>query len=120
MSRLIDADKLISDIEKLNLELFEEFKCADSGGMKITSNAQMYIICESVLPRIKEQPTAFDVEKVVEQLDNLRKGYKIEANNINTPPNYTCYYKGRMRGYEHSIDIVKRGGLDDISISNKI
>ena len=68
MSRLIDADKLIEDIEKLNLELFEEFKYADSGGMKITSNAQMYIICESVLPRIKEQPTAFNVDKVVEQL----------------------------------------------------
>ena len=35
---LIDADKLIEDIEKLNLELFEEFKYADSGGMKIISN----------------------------------------------------------------------------------
>ena len=67
MSRLIDADKLISDIEKLNLELFEEFKYADSGGMKITSNAQMYIICESVLPRIKEQPTAFDIDDILRQ-----------------------------------------------------
>lgn len=76
--RLIDADKLIEDIEKLNLELFEEFKYADSGGMKISSNAQMYIICESVLPRIKEQPTAFDVEKVEKELEE-----KVENSNLN-------------------------------------
>ena len=99
MSRLIDADKLISDIEKLNLELFEEFKCADSGGMKITSNAQMYIICESVLPRIKEQPTAFDVEKVVEQLE--KESYYID---IETDM--------KVVNLNETIEIVRNGGID--------
>ena len=92
--RLIDADKLIEDIEKLNLELFEEFKYADSGGMKITSNAQMYIICESVLPRIKEQPTAFDVEKVVEQLEE-----EIKEN---------PYQSEYLAGLYKAIDIVRQ------------
>ena len=92
--RLIDADKLIEDIEKLNLELFEEFKYADSGGMKITINAQMYIICESVLPRIKEQPTAFDVEKVVEQLEE-----EIKEN---------PYQSEYLAGLYKAIDIVRQ------------
>ena len=92
--RLIDADKLIEDIEKLNLELYEEFKYADSGGMKITSNAQMYIICESVLPRIKEQPTAFDVEKVVEQLEE-----EIKEN---------PYQSEYLAGLYKAIDIVRQ------------
>ena len=95
MSRLIDVDKLIEDIEKLNLELFEEFKYADSGGMKITSNAQMYIICESVLPRIKEQPTAFNVDKVVEQLEK-----EIKEN---------PYQREYLAGLYKAIEIVKAG-----------
>ena len=112
MSRLIDADKLIEDIEKLNLELFEEFKCADSGVMKITSNAQMYIICESVLPRIKEQPTAFDVDKVVEQLKEqaelkLQEGLK-EIIPVKARP-----YLEAHNSYYEAIEIVKRGGIDE-------
>lgn len=92
MSRLIDADKLIEDV--LN-------------SMPTGSSRGVFRAF------IEEQPTAFDVEKVVEQLDNLRKEYAIEACNMNTPPKYTCYYKGRMRGYEHSIDIVREGGIDE-------
>ena len=96
--RLIDADKIHEHLEKVKKESATLVDLSHIIGFQSVVDAQ---------------PTAFDVEKVVEQLDNLRKGYKIEANNINTPPNYTCYYKGRMRGYEHSIDIVKRGGLDE-------
>lgn len=102
--RLIDADKLIEDIEKLNLELFEEFKYADSGGMKITSNAQMYIICESVLPIIKEQPTAFDVDKVISNIWDRSELIHIKHN---------CY--DEVEDYIRVTDvseIVKAGGID--------
>ena len=92
--RLIDADKLIEEIKQ---EIDMRYMYSPKGFINVINN----------------QPTSFDVDKVVEQLDNLRKEYETEANNINTPPNYTCYYKGRMRGYEHSIDIVKRGGIDE-------
>ena len=101
---LIDADKLIEDIEKLNLELFEEFKYADSGGMKITSNAQMYIICESVLPRIKEQPTAYNVDKVVEQLENYKMWKELLI--------YDLDFRERQI-IKRALEIVKAGGKDD-------
>lgn len=101
---LIDADKLIEDIEKLNLELFEEFKYADSGGMKITSNAQMYIICESVLPRIKEQPTAYNVDKVVEQLEDYKMWKELLI--------YDLDFRERQI-IKRALEIVKRGGIND-------
>ena len=101
---LIDADKLIEDIEKLNLELFEEFKYADSGGMKITSNAQMYIICESVLPRIKEQPTAYNVDKVVEQLEDYKMWKELLI--------YDLDFRERQI-IKRALEIVKRGGISD-------
>lgn len=96
--RLIDADKLIEDLEKVKKESESLVDLSHIIGFQSVVDAQ---------------PTAFDVEKVVEQLDNLRKEYKMEANNINIPHNYSCYYKGHMRGYEHSIDIVKRGVIDE-------
>ena len=101
---LIDADKLIEDIEKLNLELFEEFKYADSGGMKITSNAQMYIICESVLPSIKEQPTAYNVDKVVEQLEDYKMWKELLI--------YDLDFRERQI-IKRALEIVKRGGIND-------
>ena len=108
MSRLIDADKLIEYIEKLNLELFEEFKCADSGVTKIISNAQMYIICESVLPRIKQQPTAFDVDKVVSEL---------EKSHFHTDATFDDFYcnddSEEVVNLNEAIEIVKRGGIDE-------
>ena len=90
--RLIDADKLLNKIDA--------YMCGSQDVMFVKE-------------LIKKQQAAFDVEKVVEQLDNLRKEYAIEACNMNTPPKYTCYYKGKMRGYEHSIDIVREGGIDE-------
>ena len=106
---LIDADKLIEDIEKLNLELFEEFKCADSGVTKIISNAQMYIICESVLPRIKEQPTAFNVDKVVEQLE--KSHFHTDA--TFDDDGYCNDDSEEVVNLNEAIDIVKAGGIDE-------
>ena len=107
--RLIDVDKLIEDIEKLNLELFEEFKYADSGGMKISSNAQMYIICESVLPIIKEQPTAFDVEKVASELE------KSHFHTESTFDDDGCCNNDseEVVNLNEAIEIVRKGGIDE-------
>ena len=105
--RLVDADKLIEDIEKLNLELFEEFKYADSGGMKITSNAQMYIICESVLPRIKEQPTAYNVDKVIEQLEKSHFHTESTFND----DGYCNDDSEEVVNLNEAIEIVRRGGI---------
>ena len=106
---LIDADKLFEVIEKLNLELFEEFKCADSGVTKIISNAQMYIICESVLPRIKQQPTAFDVDKVVIELE------KSHFHTESTFDDDGCCNDDseEVVNLNEAIEIVRKGGIDE-------
>ncbi len=53
---------------------------------------------------IKEQPTAYDVDKVVEQLENERKFWE-NAYDSNLG-------KEKARSYEHAIEIVKGGGAD--------
>lgn len=79
MSRLIDADKLIEDI-KIN----------DIGDR--IGDGQIDII-----KAINRQPTAYDVEKVREQLEELRvNAFNDEVLIIND-----------------AIDIVRAGGIDE-------
>ena len=92
MSRLIDADKLIEDV--LN-------------SMPIGSARGVFRAF------IEGQPTAFDVDKVVSELETRRKEYENEADKIDVPLEYSCYFKGIMRGYEYSIDVIKAGGIDE-------
>ena len=79
MSRLIDADKLLE-------ELREYHPLSLSNG---------------ILSDIEYFPTAYDVDKVVEQLEELKETA------------YECY--GRASGAYvtmcNSIEIVKRGGV---------
>lgn len=49
------------------------------------------------------QPTAYDVDKVVEQLENERKFWE-NAYDSNLG-------KEKARSYEHAIEIVKAGGI---------
>lgn len=53
---------------------------------------------------IDAQPTAYDVDKVVEQLENERKFWE-NAYNRNLG-------KEKARSYEHAIEIVEGGGVD--------
>ena len=82
MSRLIDADKIIDSL----------------------GNSDMDFAIGAV---IDEQPTAFDVDKVVEQLETketrateLKKKYISE------------YFKGKADAFEFAIKIVKEGGVE--------
>lgn len=50
------------------------------------------------------QPTAYDQDKIVEQLENERKFWE-NAYNRNLG-------KEKARSYEHAIEIVKGGGAD--------
>ena len=81
MSRLIDADKLIEDLK----ESYDE--------CEIQTVLEYFGIYEF----IKEQPTAYDVEKVREQLEELRvNAFDDEFIIIND-----------------AIEIVERGGIDE-------
>lgn len=85
MSRLIDADKLKHVVH-----------CAYSDDLEI-------------LEKIDEQPTAFDVDKVVEQLEKLAN----EANDkILEAGGLQLYYDGYEDAMRTAVEIVKGGGVE--------
>ena len=90
--RLIDADKLIESMsdrynEKVN---------------NVPDNlAEGFMQMEKL---IKEQPTAYDVDKVCEELQS----YKDDIRQWND-----TYTSGQISAYEKAIAVVKAGGRDD-------
>lgn len=87
MRRLIDADKLKKEIH-----------CSYSDDLEI-------------LEKIENQPTAFDVEKVIEKLQVLSDK---ADDDIAVCEADTCqYYDGYGDGLDRAIEIIKRGGRDE-------
>lgn len=62
MGRLIDADKLIEDLQS-QIE-FDKYT-PDSTGAMINLATLLFI------DKVKEQPTAYDVDNVVEEIEHL-------------------------------------------------
>lgn len=84
MARLIDADKIIDSL----------------------GNSDMDFAIGAV---IDEQPTAFDVDKVVEQLEKLAD----EANDkILESGGLQLYYDGYEDAMRTAVEIVKGGGVE--------
>ena len=82
MGRLIDADALIEKLKRTSA----------FGYIRNAADKNVFEI-------INEQPTAYDVEKVMEQLDKLE-----------------CHIIGRHyfdNGVEAAMEVVKRGGVDN-------
>ena len=82
MSRLIDADKLIERIEE------------------ITSTDMMKVLVEDW---INEQPTAFDVNKVVSELEDYKMWKELLI--------YDLDFRERQI-IKRALEIVWRGGID--------
>lgn len=91
--RLIDADLLMRKCEK-----WLKPKAPDEDEMVSVAD-----IAVSTLMEIEEQPTAFDVEKVVEQLNELLE----EKTSDSGEDWYTAECLGK------AVEIVKRGGVDE-------
>lgn len=86
MSRLIDADKIIDSL----------------------GNSDMDFAIGAV---IDEQPTVFDVDKVIEQLEELKMRYFLTiANTGNTDKD--CAYENIANTIDKAIKIVKGGGVE--------
>lgn len=107
--RLIDADLLMRKCEK-----WLKPKAPDEDEM-----VSLEDIAVSMLMEIEEQPTAYDVEKVVEELENLREVelHKPDmCDELGNGDGESQYNDGRSQGrYEafiEAIEIVKRGGRD--------
>ena len=88
MSRLVDVNKLKEAIIKEYLR-----------GKK------------TLMEVIDEQPTAFDVDKVVEQLEELRELDACGFDNCPVEDIYCCDCT-QKRMAERAIEIVKGGGVD--------
>lgn len=89
MSRLIDADKI---------DFNEAFVGASEFAQDTRNAAQMLI---------DNQPTAFDVDEVVEQLETRKaRATALQKENISE------YFEGETDAFEFAIKIVKGGGIE--------
>ena len=89
--RLIDADALIEAMKKTESEY---------------ENAMICPSWWSAFTVISEQPTAYDIDKVVEELEIERKTANNTYNSFNMDVDL-----GRVFGLEKAIEIVKQGGV---------
>jgi hypothetical protein len=98
MPRLIDADLLVEEIEKRAR--------APRGTMEILRD---------ILSVIDGQPTAYDVDAVVERLRQQANQYhnRAELYSEKGVCNEWAHMSGKAASYEHAIEIVKRGGIND-------
>ena len=86
--RLIDADKFIEYMEE---------KCD-------TKSQLDPIILAIIIGALEEQPTAYDVDKVVEELEEAKHEICLSDDDLE-------HYQN---GIDDAIEIVKQGGVDDV------
>ena len=99
MGRLIDADKLLEETRR------------DRDYARKNGFLDMYYERQVLIDRIKEQPTAYDQEKVVEQLEELKSLVPVNRildDIVNEKPKEL----GMLIAYSKAIEIVKGGGAD--------
>ena len=73
---------------------------------------EIYETIQECMKAVEEQPTAFDVEKVVRELRNLKMRYYLTvANTGDTDNDYA--YMNIANAIDNAIDIVKRGERDE-------
>lgn len=92
--RLIDADELIKYIKIWEI------------GTSISSDQKEFIDC------VNRQFTAFNVDKVVEQLKDLKVRYFLTIANTGDADK-DCAYKNIANTIDKAIEIVKGSGVDD-------
>ena len=88
--RLIDADKLLEETRR------------DRDYARKNGFLDMYYERQVLIDRIKAQPTAYDVDKVVEQLEGLS----------NAEADYYYASCNNVIDRDDAIEIVKGGGVD--------
>lgn len=94
--RLIDADEVIAKAKKEAIAMSEPFK------------SQFGVLVEWIAGKTS---TAYDVDKVVEQLEDLKSRVPVNRvldDIINDKPKEL----GMLIAYDKAIEIVKAGGID--------
>ena len=95
--RLIDADELYEDLANNLSSIMGDGSDGEAIDTYVT-------IGDIIHDTFNAQPTAYDQDKIVEQLENERKFWE-NAYNRNLG-------KEKARSYEHAIEIVEGGGVD--------
>jgi hypothetical protein len=94
--RLIDADALIKDLSYLYTK----------------NHIPVDMRARETLSTVMEQPTAYDVDKVAKQLEELKSQVPVNRildNIIKDKPKEL----GQLIAYGKAIEIVKAGGIDE-------
>lgn len=98
--RLIDADKIKQSVtnEMLKAEL----------------NSPVYCTLECVIADIDNQPTAYDVDKVVDQLEENAKYFQSEADELAQAGDFgtATELQGKAAAYRDAVKAVKSGGIE--------
>ena len=94
MSRLIDADDLIKYIKIWEI------------GTSISSDQKEFIDC------VNRQPTAFDANKVVEQIEHRRASFDCKLCKYNDDEKTICNEDCSDALIDDLIKIVKEGGVE--------
>lgn len=99
MGRLIDEGELIKVLEER------------ATNEAICGYMTAYDVTNSIIDEVNEQPTAYDPDKVVEQLEELKSLVpvnRILEDIVNEKPKEL----GMLIAYRKAIEIVKGGGVD--------
>lgn len=94
--RLIDADALI--------------KFIDAGHLRHPGELTFSEV--DVVNMLNHAPTAYDVEKVVKELEDLKMRYFLTLANTGDADK-DCAYLNTANAIDRAIEIVKRGGRDE-------
>lgn len=111
MSRLIDADKLIEDM-KNELEKAVNDENMDKADCLVIMTAAI-----ALKDFVNRQPTAYDVDKVVEQLECAEGtvcGHKDITNDCGGCAG--CTECDMEDAYRYALEIVKAGGIGEKSL----
>ena len=104
--KLIDVDKLI--VELKNLAKGQILSCPNIAEFFVS------IRVDRIIDILNSQPTAFDVEKVVEQLEEHVDEYeKMACECIDDEEEIVDILEFRAMGVRDAIEIVKAGGIDE-------
>lgn len=100
MSDLISRSALLKKLESMTNDNSEYVR---NNSHQFTYKELAYIICN--------QPTAYNVDKVVEELEEHKTQYgKLQF--AHNDANMVCVYVGKEQAIDCAIDIVRKGGAE--------
>ena len=112
MARMIDADELIKFFQEMK-EKYQEAASDATSDYGITILGKVAKVYENAITMVNAQPTAYDVGKVVAELEQQTEQYKRRALElVEKSIEAGIHNKGKACSYEHAIEIVRKGGVE--------